>query len=92
MSEIHAIGLSEVDTEARLVVEKSMTDGYAVALLGFGPVKTGFGLRLHVPLGTEQMEEADDPGSFLELTYGQALDLNAKLAARLAELNGEKEI
>lgn len=85
MGEIRALpGLSALDRDARLQVEESMTSGQHIVIGGFGPVTTGFGNRLNVPLSEEQME--GDPGSFLELTYEQAMDLNAELATRLAGL------
>ena len=85
MSEIRALNsLGDIDENARIQVEESMTPGSAIVLGGFGPVKTGFGTRLHTALNEVQMEE--DPGVFVELTYEQALDLNAKLAAKLSEL------
>lgn len=83
MSEIRELTWSDVDKSATLVVDESMTDGYSIVVGKFGPVKTGFGQRLTVPLTDEQM--AEDPGLFIELTYEQALDLNAKLAAQLIE-------
>lgn len=83
MSKIRALRWSDVDSKAMLGVEESMTPGSRFVIGGITPVKTGFGVRLHVPATDEQMEE--DPGSFLELTYEQAVDLNAKLAVKLAE-------
>ncbi|MGH8963732.1 MAG: hypothetical protein ACRDXB_00110, partial [Actinomycetes bacterium] len=68
--------------------DKSMTPGCHIVIGGFGPVKTGFGERLTVPLTDLQADE--DPGLFAELTYEQALDLNAKLAAKLSELAAER--
>lgn len=88
MSEIRELTWSGVDKDATLVVDKSMTDGYSVSVGRFGPVGTGFGQRLTVPLTDEQMTE--DPGLLIELTYEQALDLNAKLAARLIEVARER--
>ncbi len=89
MSEIRALNsLGDVDKGARLHVGKSMTPGCYIVIGGFGPVRTGFGERLTVPLNEVQTEE--DPGIFAELTYEQALDLNAKLAAKLAELAAER--
>lgn len=89
MSEIRALNsLGDIDRKARLVVEKSMTPGCHIVIGGFGPVKTGFGDRLTVPLSEVQIDE--DPGIFAELTYEQALDLNAKLAVKLNELAAER--
>lgn len=84
MSEINALNWGDVDNGAIPQVSESLTPGYDLVIGGLAPVKTGFGLRLLVPLTEAQMEE--DPGAFLELTYGQALDLSARLAATLAEL------
>lgn len=78
--------LSEADKGARLQVRESWTPGSYVMIGGLGPVTTGFGVRMHVPLTEEQMEAADDPGIFAELTYEQAMDLNAKLSATLNEM------
>ncbi len=89
MSEIRALNsLGDIDRNARLAVDKSMTPGCHIVIGGFGPVKTGFGERLTVPLTDLQADE--DPGLFAELTYEQALDLNAKLAAKLSELAAER--
>lgn len=88
MGEVRALTWGDVDSSAMLAVERSMTPGSYVVIGGAAPVKTGFGVRLNVPLTEEQAEE--DPGIFLELTLGQALDLNAKLAAKLAEMNQEE--
>lgn len=85
MSEIRALNsLGDIDKGARLVVEESMTPGCHIVIGGFGPVKTGFGDRLTVPLSDSQLDE--DPGIFAELTYEQAMDLNAKLSEKLNEL------
>jgi hypothetical protein len=89
VSEIRALNsLGDIDRSARLAVDKSMTLGCHIVIGGFGPVKTGFGERMTVPLGNAQLDE--DPGIFAELTYEQALDLNAKLAAKLSELATER--
>jgi len=89
VSEIRALNsLGDIDRNARLAVDKSMTPGCHIVIGGFGPVKTGFGERLTVPLTDLQADE--DPGLFAELTYEQALDLNAKLAAKLSELAAER--
>lgn len=86
MSEIRSLTWDDVDNSATVAVEESVTPGKAVAILGFAPVRTGFGLRLHVPLSEAQLDDKTrDPGSFLELTREQALDLNAKLAVLLAK-------
>lgn len=85
MSEIRVLSsLGDIDRSARLAVDKSMTPGCHIVIGGFGPVKTGFGERMTVPLGDAQLDE--DPGIFAELTYEQAMDLNAKLSATLNEL------
>ena len=85
MSEIRALnGLGDVDKSARLAVGESMTPGCHIVIGGFGPVRTGFGDRLTVPLSDSQSDE--DPGIFAELTYEQAMDLNAKLSATLNEM------
>lgn len=87
MSEIKALkNLSEADRDARLQVRESWTPGSYVTIGGLGPVETGFGTRMHVPLSEKQMEESGDPGIFAELTYEQAMDLNAKLSVTLNEL------
>lgn len=87
MSEIRALeGLSQADKDARLQVRESWTQGSYVMIGGIGPVTTGFGTRLHVPLSEGQMEESNDPGIFVELTYEQAMDLNAKLSTTLNEM------
>lgn len=87
MSEIKALkNLSEADRDARLQVRESWTPGSYVMIGGLGPVETGFGTRMHVPLSEKQMEESGDPGIFAELTYEQAMDLNAKLSVTLNEL------
>lgn len=86
MSTIKSISVSEVDRAALLPVEESMTPGSDIVIGALGPVRTGFGTRLLVPLGDAQIEQGGDPGCFLELTYEQALDLNAKLAQKLNEL------
>lgn len=88
MSEFRELTWSDVDRDATLMVDRSMTDGYSIVVGRFGPVKTGFGQRLTVPLTEEQSEQ--DPGLFIELSYEQALDLNAKLAARLIEVARER--
>lgn len=88
MSDIRELTWSDVDTDAVLQVDDSLTSGKSIVVGGFGPVRTGFGQRLTVPLTDEQMR--DDPGSFVELTYEQALDLSAKLATKLAELGRMK--
>jgi hypothetical protein len=87
VSDIDALkSLSEADKGARLQVRESWTPGSYVMIGGLGPVNTGFGTRLHVPLSEEQMEKSGDPGIFAELTYEQAMDLNAKLSATLNEM------
>lgn len=88
MSDIRELTWSDVDTDATLKVDDSLTSGKSIVVGGFGLVRTGFGQRLTVPLTDEQMD--DDPGSFIELTYEQALDLSAKLATKLAELGRRK--
>lgn len=83
---IRSLALSQIDKDARLHVENSLTEGMAATIGGFAPVRTGFGLRLHTPLSEAQMDdETQDPGSFLELTFEQALDLSTKLVTLLAE-------
>lgn len=83
---IRSLTLSQIDKDARLGVESSLTDGMAATISGFAPVKTGFGLRLHAPLSEAQMDdETRDPGCFLELTFEQAMSLNAELATLLAK-------
>lgn len=88
MSEIRRLGWADVDTDATLVVEKSLSGGGKVVVGGFGPVDNGFNGRMTVPLTESQHEE--DPGLFAELTYQQALDLNAKLAAVLIDVARER--
>lgn len=88
MSDIRALDWGDVNDQAVPQVGDSLTPGYDLVIGGLAPVKTGFGLRLLVPLTEGQMEQ--DPGAFLELTYGQALKLNARLTATLAELGRDR--
>lgn len=84
MSEIRVLNsLGDIDKDARLQVERSLIADGRIVIGGFGQVKTGFGNRLSVPLSEDQMSE--DPGLFAELTFEQAMDLNARLATVLAE-------
>lgn len=84
MSGIRALeNLSAIDSSARVHATKSLSQGMEIAICGFGPVETGFGTRLNVPLSEGQIESSGDPGSFLELTREQALDLHVKLANAL---------
>lgn len=89
MSEIRALnGLGDIDKGARLQVEESLAPDMDIVIGGFGPVLTGFGTRLLTPFNEAQMEE--DPGVFVELTYEQAMDLNAKLSATLNKMTRKR--
>lgn len=91
MNTIRVLTWAKADESARLQVEESLSPNKRVCIGGFAPVETGFGLRLHVPLSEAQMDdETRDPGSFMELTYEQAMDLNAKLTTLLAELDAKR--
>ena len=55
MSDIRELTWSDVDTDATLKVDDSLTSGKSIVVGGFGPVRTGFGQHLTVPLTDEQM-------------------------------------
>lgn len=86
MKEIRTLTPAEVDENARLRAERSLSQDGKLVIGGFTSMESGFGKRLVVPLSEAQMEdETRDPGYFLELTFAQGLDLATKLIELLDE-------
>lgn len=82
MNRLKVMQWGDIDSNALLAVEESLTGGGRVVIGNITPVNTGFGDRMHVPV---QPSEALDIGGFLELTGEQAADLHEKLGKVLSE-------
>jgi hypothetical protein len=84
---------AEIDRDARLVVEESLSGDGRLILGPFAPIAhAALGDRLHVPATQAQTEKApaeENAGTdcVLELTFAQAMRLSDSLANVLGQMN-----